>query len=86
MTDRPREDERRAAEIIIKCVQVGLWDEARSLYDCVAADGTGALGSGACSSLSLAHIQKEALALLGSWMSGTKMSAAAGSLRDYSGS
>ncbi len=59
------EREQRAAEIIVKCVQVGLWDEARRVYAFVAANGTEIQGSGACSSLSLGQIQKDALALLG---------------------
>jgi hypothetical protein len=59
------EQERRAAEIIVTCLLLGLWTEARSVYDFVAADGTGTWGSGHYSSLSLAQIQKKALILLG---------------------
>ncbi len=73
-TDRPAENwlvlsewERRAAEIISECSRLGLWEEARSVYDLVVANGTGSLGSGARGSL--AQFQAEALSLLDKTMS-----------------
>jgi hypothetical protein len=76
--DKPTEDwkisgerERRAAEIIVNCSLLGLWEEARSVYDFAAAEGV--WGSASFSSLSLAQIQIEALTLLGN----LKISAAA---------
>ncbi len=67
--DQPTEDirvsgerARRAAVVIGECSRLGLWAEARSVYDFAAAPRAEA--GGAFSSLCLSLIQKEVLSLL----------------------
>jgi hypothetical protein len=82
-SDRPGEEQQvsgehvwGAAEIIGECARLGLWEEARVVYDSVAlaSDETGRRGSGALARINLAQIQTEALSCLGKTMSGASSS------------